>query len=687
MESDSIAMDTRQLDLLCINTIRTLSIDGVQKANSGHPGLPLGAAPMAYALWQKFLKHDPAEPKWPDRDRFVLSAGHGSMLLYSLLHLTGYALSMDDLKSFRQWGSRTPGHPEYGWTAGVEATTGPLGQGAANIVGMALAERWLAARYNRPGHTIVDHMSYALVGDGDLMEGVSAEAASLAGHLGLGKLVLLYDSNDVTLDGPAAVSFSEDVAARYASYGWQVLRVEDGNADVAALERALGAAKAETSKPSLIIVRTTIGYGAAKQGTCKVHGAPLGADGVKETKRALGWDPDQQFYVPDEAGRHLRSALERGGSARREWQTRFDAWAKAHPELAAEWKAARSGELPHGWESCLPSFKAGSDPATRDAGGKALNALAARLPWLIGGDADLSESTKTSIEGSGNLGGRDASGARDYGGRNIRYGVREHAMGAIANGLAYHGGVRNYCATFFVFSDYMRPALRLAAMNHLPVTFVFTHDSVALGEDGPTHQPVEHLAALRVIPNLHVVRPCDGNETAEAWRYCIERTQGPCVLVLSRQKLPIIEPRPANGLLRGGYVIAEAHGGAPRAILIASGSEVSLALQAQTKLQAEGIPTRVVSLPCWEAFAAQPPSYREAVLPTHVAARVSIEAGVTFGWQRWIGERGIAIGIDRFGASAPGHVNLEQLGVTSERAVAAARELVLGAAAPALPAR
>jgi transketolase len=674
-------MDSRELDLLCINTIRTLSIDGVQKANSGHPGLPLGAAPMAYVLWQNHLKHDPAEPRWPDRDRFVLSAGHGSMLLYSLLHLTGYALSMDDLKSFRQWGSRTPGHPEYGWTVGIEATTGPLGQGSANVVGMALAERWLAARYNRPGHTIVDHMSYALVGDGDLMEGISSEAASLAGHLGLGKLVMLYDSNDVTLDGPAAMSFGEDVAARYASYGWQVLRVEDGNADLAALERALVAAKAETNKPSLIIVRTTIGFGAPKQGTCKVHGAPLGADGVKETKKALGWDPDRQFHVPEEARARLRSALERGGQARRDWQARFDAWSKVFPELAADWHCAQAGELPKGWEAGLPTFAKGSDPATRDAGGKALNAIAARVPWLIGGDADLSESTKTSIEGSGNL------GARDWGGRNIRYGVREHAMGAIANGIAYHGGARTYTATFFVFSDYMRPAIRLAAMNHLPVVFVFTHDSVALGEDGPTHQPVEHLAALRVIPNLHVVRPCDGNETAEAWRHALERTQGPTVLVLSRQKLPVVEPRPAGGLLRGGYVISEAAGGAPQALLIASGSEVAPALAAQRELAAEGIGARVVSLPCWEVFAAQPQAYRDSVLPPAVRARVSIEAGATFGWQRWIGDHGVAIGIDRFGASAPGNVNLEQLGVTSARAVSAVRELVMKSAAPALPAR
>ncbi|TAJ09064.1 MAG: transketolase [Planctomycetota bacterium] len=674
-------MDTRELDQLCINTIRTLSIDAVQKANSGHPGLPLGAAPMAYVLWHKHLKHDPAEPKWADRDRFVLSAGHGSMLLYSMLHLTGYALSMDDLKAFRQWGSKTPGHPEYGHTLGVEATTGPLGQGTANAVGMAIAERWLAARYNRPGHTIVDHHTYALAGDGDLMEGISAEAASLAGHLGLGKLVMLYDSNDVTLDGPASMSFGEDVAARYASYGWQVLRVDDGDRDLAALDRAIASAKAETAKPSLIIVRTTIGFGAPKQGTCKVHGAPLGADGVKETKKALGWDPEAQFLVPDAAGKQLRSALERGAAARKDWQARFDAWAKAHPELANEWKTAWANELPKGWENALPAFAKGSDPATREAGGKVLNAIAAKVPWLIGGDADLSESTKTAIEGSGNLSGRDGAG------RNIRYGVREHAMGAIANGIAYHGGARTYTATFFVFSDYMRPAIRLAAMNHLPVVFVFTHDSVALGEDGPTHQPIEHLAALRAIPNLHVVRPCDGNETAEAWRHCLERTGGPSVLVLSRQKLPVVEPRQAGGALRGGYVIAEAAGGAPRALLIASGSEVGVALAAQRELAAEGIAARVVSLPCWESFAAQPQAYRDAVLPPSVRARVSIEAGATFGWQRWIGEHGIALGIDRFGASAPGNVNLEKLGITSARAAAAVRELLLKNATPALPVR
>lgn len=673
-------MPTNELDFQCIDTIRALSIDGVQQANSGHPGLPLGAAPMAYVLWQRHLKHSPGNPHWADRDRFVLSAGHGSMLLYSLLHLTGYALSMEELKRFRQWGSLTPGHPEFGLTPGVEATTGPLGQGAANAVGMAIAERALAARFNKPGHSIVDHRTWALVGDGDLMEGISSEAASLAGHLKLGKLTCLYDSNDVSLDGPTSLSFTEQVAQRYQSYGWQVLTVADGNRDLDALDSALKAARAESERPTLIIVRTTIGYGSPnKQGTHKVHGAPLGPEEVKLTKQALGLDPDKQFYVPEAPGRALRAALERGAAAERAWQARFDAWAAAFPELAREWKLAQAGELPKGWETGLPQFKAGSDPATRDAGGKALNAAAAAIPWLIGGDADLSESTKTSIEGSGNFEGLGGSG------RNLRYGVREHAMGAIANGIAYHGGLRTFTATFFCFADYMRPALRLAAMNHLPVVFVFTHDSVALGEDGPTHQPVEHLASLRAIPNLHVVRPCDGNETSEAWRYALERKHGPTVLVLSRQKLPIVDPRPAGGLGKGGYVLAEAASKA-QVVLIASGSEVGVALEAQRLLAAQGIGARVVSLPCWEAFAAQSEAYRDSVLP-RALPRVSMEAASTFGWERWLGAHGRALGIDRFGASAPAGTVLKELGITAERFAAAARELVLAQAAPVLPAR
>jgi transketolase len=668
----------RELDLACVQLIRTLSIDAVQQANSGHPGLPLGAAPMAYALWQRHLAHNPADPHWPNRDRFVLSAGHGSMLLYALLHLTGYDLPLSELQRFRQWESKTPGHPEYGWTPGVEATTGPLGQGCANAVGMAIAEAVLAQRYNRPGHAIVDHWTYALVSDGDLMEGISAEAASLAAHLGLGKLVYLYDSNRVSLDGPLALSFSEDVAQRYAAYGWHVQRVEDGDRDLGAIDAALRAARAESKRPSLIIVNTTIGFGSPnKQGTSKAHGAPLGADEVKLTKRALGCDPERNFDEPPAALAELRSARERGAAAQAAWEQRFAAWAAAHPALAAEWKAAQGGELPAGWDETLPVFKAGQDPATREAGGKAIQALAARIPWLIGGDADLSESTKTAIEGSPDF---RASGG---GGRNLRYGVREHAMGAIANGIAYHGGLRSYTATFFVFSDYMRPALRLAAMNHLPVTFVYTHDSVAVGEDGPTHQPIEQLAALRAMPNLHVLRPAEANETSEAWRYAMRRTDGPCVLVLSRQKLPVLEGK-AAGLARGAYVLREPANGAPRALLIATGSEVHVALEAQKLLAAEGIAARVVSMPCWEAFAAQSEAYRESVLPAAIRARVSIEAGTTFGWERWLAGSGKALGIDRYGASAPGALVLEKLGITAENAARLVRAQLAATPAGAL---
>jgi transketolase len=682
-------MDSRALDALCVNTLRTLAIDAVQKANSGHPGLPLGAAPMAYVLWQRHLKHNPADPRWPDRDRFVLSAGHGSMLLYALLHSYGYGLSLHELQAFRQWGSKTPGHPEFGLTAGVEATTGPLGQGTANAVGMAIAERWLAGRYNRPGHAIVDHHTYALAGDGDLMEGLSAEAASLAGHLKLGKLVMLYDSNDVSLDGPTSWTFTESVARRYEAYGWHVQTVERGNTDLDAIDGAIAAAKAESARPSLVIVRTTIGFGSpAKQGSSKAHGAPLGADEVAATKKALGWDPAAQFLVPAEARANMeRRALEEGARAQVAWETRFAAWATAYPELAVEWRAALAGELPKGWESALPVFKVGQDMATRESGGKALNAIAAKVPFLIGGDADLSESTKTALEGSAPFGPGASGGAGIAGGepagRNIRYGVREHAMGACANGIAYHGGLRTYTATFFTFSDYMKPAIRLAAMNHLPVTFVFTHDSVALGEDGPTHQPVEHLAALRCVPNVHVVRPGDANEAAEAWRYALERKHGPTVLVLSRQKLATVDREKhatAANLARGAYVLAEAAGMRPQAILIASGSEVGVALAARDLLAKEGIAARVVSMPCWEAFAAQPAAYRDQVLPPDARARVSIEAGSTFGWERWIGSEGTAIGIDRFGASAPGAAVLEKLGVTPARVVEAVKKL-LGVAA------
>ncbi len=663
------------LDALCINTIRTLSIDAVQKANSGHPGLPLGAAPMAYVLWQNHLRHSPRNPRWPDRDRFVLSAGHGSMLLYSLLHLTGYDLTLDDLKAFRQWGSRTPGHPEFGLTPGVEATTGPLGQGTSNAVGMAIAERALAHRFNQDDLSIVDHWTYALVSDGDLMEGISAEAASLAGHLRLGKLVYLYDSNDVTLDGPASLTFTtEDVERRYQAYGWQVLRVKDGDHDLDAIEKAILEARGETSRPSLIIVHTTIGYGSPhKQGTASAHGAPLGAEEVALTKKALGWEPELPFHVPEEALARFRTAVAKGESLEGGWNDRFAELEGRRPELAAEWTRRFRGELAPGWDKALPKFKPGEKLATREASGKVLNAIALAVPELIGGDADLSSSTKTALEGMGSFDGRTGSG------RNLHFGVREHAMGGVVNGIAYHGGVRGYASTFFCFSDYMRPPVRLAALSHLHAIYVWTHDSIGVGEDGPTHQPVEHLMALRAIPNLHVLRPADADETLEAWRWAMERTEGPTALVLTRQKLPNIDRAgrsDAAGLRQGAYVLSDPPGGAPQAIAIASGSEVEIALRAQAGLSQEGIRCRVVSMPCWELFEAQDSAYREAVLPAALSARVSIEAGTTFGWSRFLGSAGKAIGVDHFGSSAPGEVIYEKLGLTPEAVVSAVKSLL-----------
>ncbi len=666
-------MKDEDIAQLAINTIRTLAIDAVQKANSGHPGLPMGAAPMAYVLWQRHLRHNPRNPRWADRDRFVLSAGHGSMLLYCLLHLTGYDLSMDDLRAFRQWGSRTPGHPEALLTPGVEATTGPLGQGTANAVGMAMAERALAHRFNRPGHAIVDHRTYALVSDGDLMEGVSAEAGSLAGHLKLGKLVYLYDCNHISLDGPTSLAFStEDVAARYASYGWQVLKVANGDGDVNAIDRALSDARADMTRPSIIVVQTTIGYGAPKkQGTSEAHGSPLGAEEVAAAKRALGFDPERFFAVPPDAGAHLRSAVDRGAAWEDEWNQRFARYASAHPDLADEWRRVLAGELPGGWEAGLPVFGGTDAQATRQASGKTLNAIAARMPEMLGGDADLSVSTSTALKDGGSFDG--VTGA----GRNIHYGVREHAMGAIANGMAYHGGVRTFVATFFCFSDYMRPAVRLAALNELPVVFVWTHDSIALGEDGPTHQPVEHLMSLRAMPGLAVFRPADPNETVEAWRFAIAARHRPVALVLSRQKLPVIEATLARNATRGAYVLADPAGdAAPAALLIGTGAEVHVALAAQRLLAGEGIPTRVVSMPCWEAFAEQEAAYRASVLPPTVRVRVSVEAGVTLGWERWVGDAGVAIGLDRYGASAPGEVNLAKLGFSAENVAARVRAAV-----------
>jgi transketolase len=654
---------TTDLSLLAINTIRTLAIDAVQQANSGHPGLPLGCAPLAYVLWHDHLKHDPRAPQWFDRDRFVLSAGHGSALLYALLHLTGYDLSLDELKRFRQWGSRTPGHPEWHETPGVEATTGPLGQGAANAVGMAIAERYLAKHFNRPGHEIIDHHTYALVSDGDVMEGVACEAASLAGHLGLGKLIYLYDANHITLDGPLSLSMSEDVGARYAACGWHVQRVADGDRDLAAIDRAIREARAETERPSIIVIRTTIGFGSPKKaGTSAAHGSPLGDAEVAATKTTLGWDPAARFHVPPEAAAHLGEAVSRGAAAHAAWRERFGAYEAAHPELAAELQLAIRGELPAGWDAALPAFTGAL--ATRTASGKVLAALAAKVPWLVGGDADLGGSTKTIVPG----GDFDRTGA----GRNLRFGVREHAMGSIGNGMLYHGGVRPYVATFFAFSDYMRPAVRLASLNRQPAIFVWTHDSVGLGEDGPTHQPVEHLMALRAIPNLSVFRPADGNETAAGWRYAMANLHGPTALVLSRQDLPTLTAAGAPGAERGAYVLAD--GG--DVLLIATGSEVAVAMAARDALAKEGVGARVVSMPCWELFAAQPQAYRDEVLPPAQRRRVSVEAGITMGWREHVGDRGVAVGIDRFGASAPGEVILERLGITADAVAAAARRLV-----------
>lgn len=668
-----------KLDQLCINTIRMLSVDAIEKANSGHPGLPLGAAAMAYVLWTRFLRHNPADPQWPDRDRFVLSAGHGSMLLYSLLHLSGYDLSLQELKNFRQWGSRTPGHPEARITPGVETTTGPLGQGLGNAVGMAIAEAYLAAHFNRPGHTIVNHHTYVIAGDGDLMEGVSAEACSLAGHLRLGKLIVLYDDNRISLAGSTSLTFTEDVGRRFDSCGWHVRRVHDGN-DLGAMESSLAAAQAESERPSLILVRTTIGFGSPhKQGTFEAHGSPLGKDEVINTKKSLGWPLEPVFFVPDESYDHFRQALVRGREMQAGWEERFAAYARAYPHLAADFRRMFAGELPAGWDAHLPAF--GADPkgmATRKASEIAMNTIAPGLPELIGGSADLNPSTFTWLKGLGDfqnpsLPSDEAQGAVGggwgYGGRNLHFGVREHGMAAAVNGMALHGGLIPYAATFLVFSDYMRPSLRLAAMAEVHVIFVFTHDSIGIGEDGPTHQAVEQLMSLRTMPHVVVIRPADANEAAEAWRVAVQYRRGPVVLVFSRQNLPIFDRTiyaPARGLWRGAYILSEAANRKPQAILLATGSEVQYALEAQKQLVAKKIFLRVVSMPSWELFGQQPREYRESILPPSIKARVSIEAGVTLGWERYIGEGGVAIGLDRFGASAPARVIFERLGFTAE---------------------
>jgi transketolase len=679
---------TASLDQLCIDTIRFLSVDAVQKADSGHPGMPLGASPMAYVLWTRFLKHHPANPRWTDRDRFVLSAGHGSMLLYSLLHLTGYDLSLDDIKQFRQWGSKAPGHPERGHTPGVETTTGPLGQGFANAVGMAMAEAQLAARYNRPGHAIVDHHTYVIASDGDLMEGVASEAASLAGHLRLGKLTCLYDDNSVTLSAGTDITFTEDRAARFAAYRWHVETVDDGN-DLGAIERALQRAREQTDRPSLILVRTHIGYGSPEQDSYKAHGSPLGEEDVAATKRALGWPEQPPFLIPAEALAHFREALDVGQRSEGEWEDRFAAYARAFPDLAAEFERSLHGGLPHGWDADIPTFEAdATGMATREAGGKVLSAIAPRLPALTGGSADLDPSTYTAVKGLGDFDphaapGDDtqgsAGGGWSYAGRNLHFGVREHAMGAICNGMAAHGGVIPYGATFLIFSDYMRPPIRLAALMGLHVIHVFTHDSIALGEDGPTHQPVEQLAGLRAVPNLQVIRPADANETAVAWRVALETHDRPTALVFSRQKVPTLDRSQfaaADGLRRGAYVLLEAKDGKPDLILIGTGAETGLVLQAALRLQGEGIAVRVVSMPAWKLFDEQPQEYRESVLPVSSPSRLAVEAGSSQGWHRYVGDRGDVLGVDRFGASAPGDEMLQHYGFTVDDVCTRARALL-----------
>ncbi|MFL6593279.1 MAG: transketolase [Luteimonas sp.] len=683
-----------ELDQRCIDTMRFLAVDAVQKADSGHPGMPLGAMPMAYVLWDRFLKHNPRNPGWTDRDRFVLSAGHGSMLLYALLYMTGYDLSLDDLRQFRQWESKTPGHPERGHTPGVEVTTGPLGQGLANAVGLAVAEAQLAARYNRPDHAIIDHRTWVIAGDGDLMEGVASEAASLAGHWKLGKLTCLYDDNHVTLAAGTDITFTEDRGARFEAYGWHVVRVQDGN-DIGALQAALQAAVDEAERPTLIVVRTHLGYGSPEQDTFEAHGSPLGVGNVRETKENYGWPVEPDFVVPDDALAHMRKAVDRGGGAEAEWNDRFASYARDNQSLAAELERSLHGALPEGWDADIPVFPA--DPkgmATREASGKVMSAIAPKLPSLTGGSADLDTSTKTALTGFGDFNpplqagedpqGSDAGGW-SHAGRNIHFGVREHAMGAIANGMAAHFGCIPYTATFLIFSDYMRPPMRLAALSRLHVIHVFTHDSVALGEDGPTHQPIEQLASLRAIPNLTVIRPADANETAVAWRVALETRDAPVTLVFTRQAVPTLDRArmgPADGLRRGAYVLDDG-GAEPAVLLIASGSEVHLILEAAQRLRDTGLAVRCVSMPSWELFDAQPRDYRDSVLPPSVRARLAVEAGATQGWWRYVGESGDVLGIDHFGASAPGKVNLHNFGFTAEEVCRRAQAVLSSATASA----
>ncbi|PLS02291.1 transketolase [Neobacillus cucumis] len=660
------------VDQLSINTIRTLAIDAIEKVGSGHPGMPMGAAPMAYTLWDKFMDYNPSNPNWFNRDRFVLSAGHGSMLLYSLLHLTGYDLSLEDLRNFRQWGSKTPGHPEFGHTPGVDATTGPLGQGIAMAVGMAMAERHLAAAYNRDNYNVIDHYTYSICGDGDLMEGVSAEAASLAGHLKLGRLVVMYDSNDISLDGDLHMSFSENVADRFKAYGWQVLRVEDGN-DLHAIAQALTEAKANTEQPTLIEVKTIIGYGSPnKSGKSDSHGSPLGKDEIKLVKEQYCWNYNEEFHIPEEVKKHFEQLKEASEKKEQVWNTLFAQYEEAYPLLAKELKQAINGELPEGWDTDVPVYRVGEDQlATRASSGAVLNALAKNVPQLFGGSADLASSNKTLLKGEADF------SVEDYSGRNIWFGVREFAMGAAINGMALHGGVKVFGATFFVFSDYLRPAIRLAALMKLPVIYVFTHDSIAVGEDGPTHEPIEQLASLRAMPGVSTIRTAEGNETAAAWKLALESKDEPTVLVLTRQDLPtLVDPENAyEGVKKGAYVISQAKD-AVDGLLLASGSEVSLAVKAQKALEEEGIYVSVVSMPSWDRFEKQSKGYKESVLPKNVKARLGIEMGSSLGWSKYVGDDGDVLAIDQFGASAPGDKLIKEYGFTVENVISRFKKLL-----------
>ena len=679
-------MDSATLDELCINTVRFLAVDAVEQAGSGHPGAPLGEASLAYTLWDRFLKHNPQDPDWPDRDRFILSNGHASAMLYALLHLTGYGLSLDDLKNFRQWGSKTPGHPEYGLTPGVEMTTGPLGQGFAHGVGMAMAERWLAGHYNRPGHEIVNHFTYAIVSDGDLQEGVASEAASLSGTLRLGKLIYLYDDNDISIEGNTDIAFAENVAQRFQAYGWHVIGPIDGM-DPSCVDAAIAMAQKETSRPSLVICRTIIGYGSPNRaGTAGVHGEPLGPEETRLTKANLSWEETEPFFVPSEALNHFRQVLERGDAQQKQWQTRLEAYRQAYPEEAGHLEEAWRGDLPQGWDDALDGLFSREDVAiatptlatptlaTREASGRVMNQVAEKVHAFMGGSADLAPSTKTLLKDHGHY------GFEEYCGHNLHFGVREHAMGSIANGMALHGGAIPYTATFLVFSDYMRPAIRLGALMGLRVIYLFTHDSIGMGQDGPTHQPIEHLAALRAIPNLAVFRPADATETVEAWRAALTRTSGPTVLALSRQNLPVLDRSslaPSADARRGGYALWESST-EPQVILMATGSEVHIVLEAGKTLAAQGIAAKVVSMPCWEIFEEQPQGYRDSVLPPEIKSRLSIEAGSTMGWHRYVGSDGVALGLSDFGASAPAEVLYQKLGLTSQRVVEEALRRVTG---------